>query len=113
MKADKLLTIAQMYLCPKSYMRSDGSEVLFKEDWDARKKELWQRCGGRCEQLNALYALRCRRLADDPHHVIARSKRRDDRLTNLIALCRWHHNALDERKPRWTKRERANEASQS
>ncbi len=109
------------YTHPKSYVRADGSEVLHGKDWTKRKKELWVRCGGRCEQIvvngvSIRYLSdrnwipqkeRCRSEAHDPHHIIPRSKRRDDRLSNLMALCRLHHELLDKRKVRWSKRSAA------
>ena len=104
------------YTDPKSYVRNDGSEVLHRKDWQFRVAELWQRCRGVCEQSCAeiLYQnaagvisreVRCRVPAQEPHHIIRRSKARDDRLQNLQALCHFHHSLLDRRKPRWTKRE--------
>ncbi len=66
-----------------------------------------ERCGGRCEQIVSpameFYGpeLRCRADADDAHHVIRRSVKRDDRLENLKALCRYHHDLLDSRKTRF------------
>src|SRR6266853_368895 len=103
MRADREKTIAQQYLDYRSFMRSDGSEVLYEEDWKARVEELRRRCGGRCEE-EGKYG-RCRNEAADPHHVIRRSIRRDDRLENLLGLCRMHHDLLDERKIRSDKKE--------
>jgi|ERR1700675_1403076 len=105
MKADKALTIAQHYRDYRSFMRSDGSEVLFAEDWKARVEDLRLRSGGRCEEEASIG--RCKNEAADPHHVIKRSVRRDDRLENLQALCRYHHNLLDSRKIRSDRREHA------
>ena len=89
----------KQYLDPRSYMDKLGREVLFGEDWAARKFDLWQRANGKCE-----YFVRCTSEAQDPHHIIPRSKGRDDRLSNLQALCRYHHNLMDKRRPMWTKR---------
>lgn len=107
------------YVEAKSYVRNDGSEVLVGRDWTARKKELWERCGGRCEKqvpkgregkqilelskktvvfAHPSYFERCRSEAHDPHHKIPRWPKRDDRLSNLVALCRLHHGLEDERK---------------
>lgn len=118
MKSDRAKTLAQQYLDPKSFMRSDGSEVLKGEDWVARKRELWERCGGQCEHMGDYFdigtekfeKLRCPMQADDPHHVIRRSVKRDDRLSNLLALCRWHHESKDSRKPRWSRGETMRQA---
>lgn len=91
-KADKQLTEARNFLDPKSYVRGDGSEVLFRKDWKARVKELEARSGGRCEYVDGY---RCVGEAVDPHHKILRSIRRDDRLSALLHICRQHHNKLD------------------
>ena len=89
------------YKDKRSYVRNDGSEVLFGKDWKKRKAELWERCGGKCEfRIQPL--LRCSTEAQDPHHRIKHWPRRDDRLSNLWALCRFHHKLFDKRKPRWT-----------
>lgn len=104
---DRLGTIAQHYLDPKSYLCKDGREVLYGEDWKARKWDLWQRCGGRCEawlEIIGIALNRCTAEAEDPHHLIRRSELRDDRLPNLQALCRFHHDLLDKRKVRSDKR---------
>jgi hypothetical protein len=93
---------AQRGYTGKSYVRLDGSEVLYGADWERRKLELWERAGGQCEQKTS-FRHRCKSPADDPHHIKQRSKGRDDRIENLLALCRFHHNQLDRRKPKWSK----------
>jgi len=96
------------YTDPKSFVRVDGSEVLFRKDWTRRKNELLVRSGGRCEQIVQVNHAdgggweRCRSQAADPHHKVKRSKRRDDRLENLEALCRFHHDRKDGRKVKWS-----------
>src|SRR5438445_8650144 len=101
MKIDRAATAAQHYKDPKSYRTLDGREVLYRKDWEQRKLELWERCGGRCEyrltwkQGRDTVGVRCQREANDPHHLRARSKGRDDRLNNLQALCRHHHRLLE------------------
>jgi hypothetical protein len=108
-KADRDLTLAMNFIDHRSYVTLDGRQVLYGEDWAARKKALWERSGGRCEaQLEILGGVtpwRCTREATEPHHVIRRHIQRDDRMQNLQALCHEHHAMLDERKPRWTKHE--------
>jgi hypothetical protein len=96
------------YKHPKSKVRFDGSEVLHGSDWKRRKEELWARCEGRCERIvgvsndgHYLLPIRCQASADDPHHIVPRSKGRDDRLSNLEALCRRHHEMLDWKKVYW------------
>ena len=95
------------YTDPKSIVRFDGSEMLHGKDWALRKQELWERCGDRCEYPVAVAIgeyVRCGALAQDPHHIIRRSVKRDDRLSNLQALCRDHHSLLDKRKVRWSRK---------
>ena len=82
----------------------DGREILWGIDWQKRREELWERCDGRCEYRYA-DGQQCREGCSDPHH--SPRKRwpvRDDRLSNLVGLCRPHHQLVDPRKPRWTKR---------
>jgi hypothetical protein len=100
------------YTNSSSYVRRDGSEKLVGEDWKRRTEELRQRSGGLCEivigegagkAIPGIVGTACVNAARDPHHVIRRSVRRDDRLTNLIDICGPHHDMLDPRKPKWTK----------
>ena len=105
-KADKQLTAAAGFADPRSYVAADGRECTYGDDWMERKKQLLARCGGRCEAELAIIGIppeRCTAEAADPHHIIRRSVKRDDRLANLLALCRWHHDLLDVRKPRWSR----------
>ena len=103
MKRDKQATMDKQYLDSRSYLDKLGREVLAGEDWAARKFDLWQRANGKCE-----YFVRCMAEATESHHVIRRSKGRDDRLLNLLALCHYHHGIMEKegpnRVPRWTKR---------
>lgn len=98
------------YTNSKSIVWMDGREKLVQEDWDRRKLELFELCGKRCQHIDygghVRTDPRCRvtfATVDemDPHHVRKRSKSRDDRLKNLLALCRYHHRLLDPRKPRF------------
>jgi len=93
------------YTDPKSYVRNDGSEVLHGKDWAWRKSELWERGTGKCEfHLMGIIkssGVVCNNRMDDPHHVKPRSRGRDDRLSNLVGLCRKHHAMLDNRKTRF------------
>lgn len=58
------------------------------------KQRVWFRAKGRCEVV--LEELRCVQRAQDVHHVIKRSQGGlDDPDTNLIALCRGHHDQTD------------------
>lgn len=80
----------------------DGAETLVGRDWKRRKEELWERAAGRCEAIKD--GRRCRNLGRDAHHVKARSKGRDDRLSNLSWLCGPCHDAEDWKKLHWTRR---------
>lgn len=99
------MTCARGFANKKSYVRFDLSEVLYGNDWKQRVAELLARCGGRCEKIVAVNyeneQIRCRNEVADPHHIVKRSKYRDDRLSNLQALCRMHHELLDKRKTRF------------
>ena len=96
------------YTDRKTYVRVDGSEVLFRKDWKRRVAELAERSGGRCEEIMQVNHAdgggfeRCHSAAVDPHHKVKRSKRRDDRIENLEHLCRYHHDRKDNRKVRWS-----------
>lgn len=103
MRKDKQATMDKQFLDPDSYVTPDGREILKGEDWKARVEDLRLRCEGRCEQRLS-DGMRCFAGAQDPHHRIRRSIKRDDRLANLQALCRFHHDLLDKRKVRSDKR---------
>lgn len=99
-------TQARKFKNKRSRVLKDGREILYGKDWEARKRELWERCGGQCEcrvtrtanSLGDTFSFRCGKGAVDPHHIIPRSKGRDDRLENLGGVCRQHHRELDKRK---------------
>lgn len=99
---DEAAKIRRGYTNSRSYVRLDGSEVLYGEDWGKRKAELWARAEGRCERLvNTCLDLggeKCDLEGHDPDHVKSRWPRRDDRLANLELLCRIHHQLKDSRK---------------
>lgn len=94
MKSDVPATRARKFRDPKSYVTPDGREILSGDDWDERKFELLQRSRGQCEYW-IHPEVRCRCEAADPHHVTLRSIQRDDRLSELLAVCRHHHIVLD------------------
>jgi hypothetical protein len=100
-KADRQLTEQRQFAERKSYVCKDGREVLYGLDWKRRVKELAKRCGGRCEYEmcpsgpSDAPMERCLREAADPHHIKLRSRGRDDRMSNLLAVCRHHHQILD------------------
>ena len=94
-------TKARAFQDKRSYVRNDKSEVLFGRDWTARKRELHERSNGKCERAIVLrkpHAALCSGRAEEPHHVVPRSKGRDDRLANLVGLSHACHFAEDPRK---------------
>lgn len=89
------------YIEPGSFVRLDGSEKLIGRDWQKRKHELIRRAVGSCELFAVLgkeHHAYCNGLGEEPHHIIPRSKHRDDRLQNLLYLSHWCHSAEDGRK---------------
>lgn len=92
----------------KSYVRPDGSECLLdKIDWDVRKRELWDRAGGKCEFVHItnvggnLIKQRCTSDGWIPAHIEPRYPIRDDRLSNLRLLCGEHDRQTE--KQSWRK----------
>jgi hypothetical protein len=111
MRKDKQATIDTQFLDQDSYIAPDGRDVLHGSDWKARVEDLRLRSGGRCEQgkdHGGGDLFRCASRAQDPDHVMKRSTKRDDRLANLQALCRFHHDLKHpEHRIRSDKKERA------
>jgi hypothetical protein len=97
---DPKAKIDRGYRCRDSFVRPDGSEVLFGNDWRRRKQQLFKRAGGQCELCEMYFSDRNEM---HPHHLRHRWPDRDDRLENLQALCYWcHREAHADREPRWT-----------
>lgn len=101
-KRDVAATEAMQFVEKKSHVCKDGRHILFGLDWKRRVKQLRDRCGGQCEYEMTEYrgserimTIRCQREAADPHHIKLRSRGRDDRLTNLMGICRHHHIRVD------------------
>ena len=98
MKADVQATAARKFGDPGSYVTPDGREILKGIDWTRRVKELSVRAQGRCEYVFKTAEgeeLRCARPAQDPHHIVLRSRKRCDKLESLLGVCRHHHQMLD------------------
>lgn len=84
----------------------DGREITSGYQWEKRKKELRERAGGWCEAGEEFPLLLHEAplieghpnhfIGDDgdPHHVIKRSKARDDRLQNLRWICHAAHQEI-------------------
>jgi hypothetical protein len=56
-------------------------------NWEALRREVLARCGGRCEVLKK-DGSRCRDKARDVDHIQRGS---DHRTSNLRGICQWHH----------------------
>ena len=79
----------------KSFVYPDGRLWLVGKDWDDQRFNLLKRSHGQCE--NIVKGQRCKYPCADPHHKILRSIERDDRLSNLLAVCRNCHWELDKK----------------
>lgn len=101
---DEAEKVRRGWLEAGSYVRRDGSEKLVGRDWRMRVGELERRSGMRCEHMLPLSG-RCYMSARDPDHIVKRSIRRDDRLSNLQHLCAMHHDMKHpEFKTQWSKK---------
>jgi hypothetical protein len=103
---DEAEKVRRGYTNPGSYVRRDGSEVLKGNDWKQRVWQLKTRSGGNCERFSILgkgHVSECSMTGIHPHHIIKRSTRRDDRLSNLAWLSGVCHAAEDPRQPQWSK----------
>jgi hypothetical protein len=94
MKADRQATEAAHFLDPDSFVFKDGREWLRNKDWEARKQELWDRAGGKCEDIVPYSNLRCSQEGIHPHHLRKKSVAHDDRLANLMLICADHHRLM-------------------
>lgn len=104
MKADRAATEAAGFADARSYVCWDGRQVLFGKDWKARKDELLKRSQGRCERRTILgkpHSGFCDGEGGEPHHIVPRRKRRDDRLENLANLNHFCHLGEDYRQTRF------------
>lgn len=88
------------YKHPRSFVRTDGSEVLYGIDWEKRVEEIAIRSGGICE-VPLENGVGCGEEPVDPHHLKRRSKGRDDRASNLAFVSRSCHRLLDGRNPKF------------
>lgn len=68
------------------------------------------RSGGQCEvsdetlippngMVGFSFMMRCQNKADDPHHVLPKSRGGKNTLDNLLHLCRYPHHAMCKDKP--------------
>lgn len=75
----------------RTRLRPVGAKAKrLRAGWEASKKVVLARAGGRCENP---WCRRATRL--DVHHIVKRSHGRDDSPLNLVALCRPCHALTD------------------
>lgn len=75
----------------KTHLRSIGAKAKrLRAGWEASKKLVRARSGGRCENPW------CRKVTRlDAHHIVKRSRGRDDSFANVVMLCRPCHVRTD------------------
>jgi hypothetical protein len=87
----------------RSRVMLDGREILYGLDYTRRLREVQTRSGYKCEAPT--YSLLLRDAGKPPfrcgapscghpHHIVKRSKGRDDRLENLMDVCSYHASAV-------------------
>lgn len=69
-----------------------GRITLSKKEWRKLVEDIWFRAGGQCENKLA-NGKRCPNLANDPHHILWRSRGGSDSRENVAAACRKCHRA--------------------
>lgn len=74
----------------------DGRQRATGYQWTKRVRELKARAEGWCEADAVIPRHTVHFIGDygDPHHIVKRSERRDDRLENLLWICRAAHNEI-------------------
>jgi hypothetical protein len=105
-------TAARDFTCRhgKSVVLLDGRETLHCTDYTRRVREVEERDGYKCQwsvqapPLSFFPQHKCNAPSNGhPHHIVKRSKGRDDRASNLMAICDAHHKiAHPEKQPRFT-----------
>lgn len=71
--------------------RREAKRKTKRELFDAIKRQVFARSGGKCELCGV-------RVASDPHHVFGRV-RVPESVSNVIAVCRRCHDAITQSKP--------------
>lgn len=69
-------------------------------DYERARADVYERAGGRCEFFPD--GRRCPSPCTDSHHLAGRLGPDPHRLSNLVALCRWHHD-LAHANPEWAR----------
>lgn len=106
-KRDALATQLRCFLDPRSFMSRDGREFLYGEDMSLRRHDVWERCGGFCEEPGCNREISDELPTEHPnalhvHHVKHRSKGGADNMNNLQAACtRCHKKHHADRNPRF------------
>lgn len=96
--ADHRRAAVMGYKDPTSRVLPDGREILKGDDWIDRVVLLAIRAFQMCQGNLFIDGHGPHELiGGDPHHIIPRSKGRDDRLFNLAYVCREAHRLLDRR----------------
>jgi hypothetical protein len=112
---DKAATEARQFKHPKSRVMLDKREILFGLDYKRRVREVEELDGYRCQRVIARLPLdlpgieahaikTCGAPSNGrPHHLVKRSKLRDDRASNLSCRCdNCHRLEHPEHQPRFT-----------
>jgi len=81
---------------PVSDRRKQRDEIL-----PARRAQVARRAGGRCEFWTAQDG-RCRSRMTDVHHLAGREGPDPHRLSNLVGLCRYHHEHIESHWRAWS-----------
>ena len=107
---DVSATWSRNFKDPRSVVYLDRRERLYGLDYKRRVREVEERDGYRCQwpvTMTGVDASVCGAPSNGhPHHRVKRSKGRDDRASNLMAICDAHHKiAHPEKQVRWTKGE--------
>lgn len=89
-------TEARNFKNPRSRVMQDGREVLYGLDYRKRVREVLERDGFRCrvDRIVKKDRLFCGAPAEHAHHIIKRSDGRDDRASNLVAICGYCHTQM-------------------
>lgn len=100
-KRDPFATLTRAFLDPRSFVSRDGRQFLYGEDVSVRRHEVWERCGGFCEEPG------CNRCISEEtmhmHHIKHRSKGGDESMNNLQAACtRCHKRHHADRNPQFS-----------
>lgn len=96
-RVDQIATQNAHFKDSESYVCWDGREVLKGIDWKNRVEEVCQRDKGMCQWCPEPHSC-----DGDVHHIVKRSKLRDDRMGNLSWVCRQFHDKHHNRIPKWS-----------